>query len=79
MSKIVRQVGSLFALADQGEARLSPAERQMNAFTPSLLAAPSPGQLRPPKTPTDEPASALLERIRMERKKANDPRPSNRA
>jgi len=35
---LVRRVESLFALAGQLEARLSAAQRQVDAFTPSLVA-----------------------------------------
>ena len=61
--EIVRRVESLFALADQLEARLRAAERQVDALTPSLLARAFAGRLVP-QDPNDEPASALLARIR---------------
>ena len=61
--EIVRQVESLFALADRIEARLSVAQRQVDALTPSLLARAFAGKLVP-QDPNDEPAPALLERIR---------------
>jgi type I restriction enzyme S subunit len=38
MEHAVRRVESLFALADQLEARLGAAQRQVDALTPSLLA-----------------------------------------
>jgi hypothetical protein len=50
-----------FALADQSEARLAPAQRQLDALTPSLFARAFRGQLVP-QDPNDEPASALQER-----------------
>jgi type I restriction enzyme, S subunit len=61
--EIVRRVESLFALADQIEARLAAAQRQVDALTPSLLARAFAGKLAP-QDPADEPASALLDRIR---------------
>ena len=63
--EIVRRVESLFALADRIEARLAAAQKQVNALTPSLLARAFAGKLVP-QDPADEPASALLERIRNE-------------
>ncbi len=63
--EIVRRVTSLFLLADQLEARLSAAQRQVDALTPSLLARAFSGQLVP-QDPTDEPAEKLLERIRQQ-------------
>ena len=64
--EIVRRVESLFALADQLEARLSAAQRQVDALTPSLLARAFSGQLVP-QDPTDEPVSELLRRIVADR------------
>jgi type I restriction enzyme S subunit len=61
--EIVRRVESLFALADQIEARLVAAKRQVDALTPSLLARAFAGKLVP-QDPGDEPAAKLLERIR---------------
>ena len=60
--EIVRRVESLFALADQLEARLAKARGQVDKLTPSLLARAFAGKLVP-QDPNDEPASALLERI----------------
>jgi type I restriction enzyme, S subunit len=60
--EIVRRVDSLFALADQLEARLARAHEQVDKLTPSLLARAFAGKLVP-QDPNDEPASALLERI----------------
>jgi type I restriction enzyme S subunit len=56
-------VESLFALADRIEARLAAAQKQVNALTPSLLALAFRGKLVP-QDPADEPAAALLERIK---------------
>ena len=69
--EIVRRVEGLFALADEIEARLGAAQRQVDALTPSLLARAFAGRLVP-QDPNDEPASALLERIRCERPQQAD-------
>ncbi len=61
--EIVRRVESLFALADRIEARLAAAQRQVDALTPSFLALAFAGKLVP-QDPADEPAAALLERIK---------------
>ncbi|MGD0815129.1 MAG: restriction endonuclease subunit S [Verrucomicrobiota bacterium] len=66
--EIVRRVESLFALGDQIEARLAKARGQVDKLTPSLLARAFAGKLVP-QDPNDEPASALLERIKMTRAK----------
>ena len=62
--EIVRRVAALFALADQLELRLAQARGQVAKLTPSLLARAFAGQLVP-QNPKDEPASALLERIKV--------------
>ncbi len=54
----------LFTLADQIETRLATAHRQVEASTASLLARAFRGELVP-QDPSDEPASALLARIRQ--------------
>ena len=61
--EIVRRVEGLFALADQIELRLAKARGQVDKLTPSLLARAFAGKLVP-QDPNDEPASALLERIK---------------
>lgn len=61
--EIVRRVEALFALADRIEARYAKAQTQVDRLTPSLLARAFAGKLVP-QDPADEPASALLERIR---------------
>ena len=61
--EIVRRVEGLFALADQLEMRLAKARGQVDKLTPSLLARAFAGKLVP-QSPTDEPAWALLERIK---------------
>lgn len=61
--EIVPRVRALFALADQLETRLTQARAQMEKLTPALLAKAFRGDLVR-QDPNDEPASALLERIR---------------
>ena len=63
----MRRVEGLFALADQIEARFNKAQSQVDKLTPSLLARAFRGHLVP-QDPTDEPASAILERIRSVRR-----------
>jgi type I restriction enzyme, S subunit len=62
--EIVRRVEGLFALADQLELRLAKARGQVDKLTPSLLARAFRGELVP-QNPNDEPASVLLERIKV--------------
>lgn len=64
--EIVRRVEMLFAFADRLEARYTAARKQVDQLTPALLAKAFRGELVP-QDPNDEPASALLERIRAER------------
>ena len=64
--EIVRRVESLFAIADQIEARYTKAQHQVDKLTPSLLAKAFRGELVP-QDPNDEPAAKLLERIRVPR------------
>ena len=61
--ELVRQMAGLFALAGQIEARFTQARAQVDKLTPSLLARAFRGELVP-QDPNDEPASALLARIR---------------
>lgn len=63
--EIVRRVEGLFALAAQLEGRLARARGQVDKLTPSLLARAFAGQLVP-QDPSDEPASALLARMRTQ-------------
>ena len=59
------RVENLFPLADQLEMRLAKAHGQVDKLTPSLLARAFAGKLVP-QDPNDEPASALLERIKTQ-------------
>ena len=56
----------LFTIADRIEAHYQTASQLINEFTPALLAKAFRGELVP-QDPNDEPASVLLERIRVER------------
>ena len=60
--EIVRRVDDLFAFADRIEARLAAVQKAVERLTPSVLAKAFRGKLVP-QDPTDEPASALLERL----------------
>lgn len=64
--EIVRRVDALFKLADQIEARYSKAKAHVDKLTQAILAKAFRGELAP-QDPNDEPAEALLERIRKER------------
>ena len=56
-------VESLFAWADRLETRYHTARARLDQLTPALLAKAFRGQLVP-QNPEDEPAAALLERVR---------------
>ena len=64
--EIVCRVEVLFAYADRLEARYQAARTQVDRLTPALLTKAFRGELVP-QDPNDEPASALLERIRAQR------------
>jgi len=64
--EIVARVETLFAYADRLEARYQAAREQVERLTPALLAKAFRGELVP-QDPNDEPASALLERLRAQR------------
>lgn len=64
--EIVRRVEDLFAYADRLEVRYAVTRAQVERLTPALLAKAFRGELVP-QDPNDEPASALLERIRVAR------------
>ena len=56
----MRQVGVLFALADQIEQRLQDAQARANSFTQSIIAKAFRGELVP-QDPNEDPASVLVE------------------
>ena len=74
--EIIRRVEKLFAFADRFEARYRQARAEVDRLTPALLAKAFRGELVP-QDPNDEPASALLERLRAERATAA-PQPKTR-
>jgi type I restriction enzyme, S subunit len=77
-AEIVRRVEALFAFADRLEACYTAARAQVENLTPALLAKAFRGELVP-QDPNDEPASALLARIRDARaapEKVKKPRAS---
>jgi type I restriction enzyme S subunit len=61
--EIARRVGELFELADQLERRAIAGRGCVDKLTPSLLAKAFRGELVP-QDPSDEPASALLARLK---------------
>ncbi|WP_281415287.1 restriction endonuclease subunit S [Geobacter hydrogenophilus] len=73
--EIVRRVEALFTLADQLEGRYQKAKAHVDRLTQSILAKAFRGELVP-QDPNDEPASVLLERIRVE--KSPSPLPLSR-
>lgn len=68
-AEIVRIVGHLFAMADLLEAKVTAANARIVHLTQSILAKAFRGELVP-QDPNDEPASALLERIKAQRASA---------
>lgn len=76
--EIVRRVEQLFAYADQLEAKVAAAQQRIDALTQSLLAKAFRGELVP-QDPSDEPASALLERIRAQRAATPKPKRGRKA
>jgi type I restriction enzyme S subunit len=64
--EIVRRVEALFAFADRLTARFEKARAHVDKLTPALIAKAFRGELVP-QDPNEEPASALLERTRMEK------------
>jgi type I restriction enzyme S subunit len=72
--EIVRRVDALFAIADRMEARLATARKTVERLTPATLAKAFRGELVP-QDPNDEPASALLERLRGSRGEASSTKP----
>lgn len=76
-AEIVRRVEDLFAYADRIEARYAAARAQVERLTPALLAKAFRGELVP-QDPNDEPAGALLERIRSARTTSASSKKRNR-
>ncbi|OQY97619.1 MAG: hypothetical protein B6D35_14395 [Candidatus Brocadia sp. UTAMX2] len=66
--EIVRRVDALFKKADEIEARYKKAKTFVDKLSQSILAKAFRGELVP-QDPNDEPASVLLERIKVERAK----------
>lgn len=69
--EIVRRVESLFALADQLEARYKKGKAYVDKLTQSILAKAFRGELVP-QDPNDEPAEKLLARIPAEKQTRNE-------
>jgi type I restriction enzyme S subunit len=83
--EIVRRVDALFALADKIEARVKSATARVEKSTQAILAKAFRGELVPTEAELArqegrdyEPASVLLERIRMERTALECSKPSRR-
>ena len=70
--EIVRRVEDLFAFADRIEVRLATAQKTVERLTPATLAKAFRGELVP-QDPNDEPAAALLERIKTAAKATPKP------
>jgi type I restriction enzyme S subunit len=66
--KIVKQVEQLFVFADKIEARYTKAKIMLDKLPQSILAKAFRGELVA-QDPNDEPASVLLERIKLEKEK----------
>lgn len=77
-TEIVHRVEQLFAFADQLDARVKAAQVRIDRLTQSILAKAFRGELMP-QDPDDEPASVLLERIRVQRASAPKARRSTKA
>ncbi|MCF3650063.1 hypothetical protein [Synoicihabitans lomoniglobus] len=71
--EIVRRVEALFAFADRIESRLNEAQTTVDCLTLSTLAKAFRGELVP-QDPNDEPATALVARIRAERADSSTPK-----
>jgi type I restriction enzyme S subunit len=71
--EIVRRVEALFKNADVLEARYRTAKAHVDKLTQSILAKAFRGELVP-QDPNDEPASVLLERVRLSKNGSSDKR-----
>jgi type I restriction enzyme S subunit len=76
--EIVRLLDEQFTLIEQNEREIDAALKRSAALRQSILKKAFTGQLVP-QDPTDEPASALLERIRKERDLAPAKKPKDRS
>jgi type I restriction enzyme S subunit len=76
--EIARRVRELLTLADSMAVRVNDAQKRIKALTQSLLAKAFRGELVP-QDPSDEPASALLERIRAKRATVSKPKRGRKA
>lgn len=74
-AEIIRRVEALFALADKVQAHYDTARARVDKLSPALLAKAFRGELVP-QDPSDEPASALLQRLRAA--KASEPAAAKR-
>ncbi|MCI1147283.1 restriction endonuclease subunit S [Stenotrophomonas maltophilia] len=77
-AEIVRRVEQLFAIADQLETKVVTARMRIDTLTQRILAKAFRGELVP-QDPNDEPASVLLERIRVQRAAAPKPKRGRKA
>ncbi|MEP2653825.1 MAG: restriction endonuclease subunit S [Paraglaciecola sp.] len=75
--EIVRQVESLFTMADTVEKQYLEAKARTNRLTQSILAKAFRGELVP-QDESDEPASELLDRIKAEQAKLQPVKKSNK-
>lgn len=77
-NEIVRRVDQLFAFADKLDARYTKAKTMLDKLPQSILAKAFRGELTA-QDPNDEPASALLEKIKKEKAKIEAERNGNNA
>jgi type I restriction enzyme, S subunit len=75
--EIVRRVEDLFRIANRIEDRYNKAKAHVDKLTQSILANAFRGELVP-RDPNDEPASKLLERIKVEKEKVKDKKVKSR-
>ena len=71
-NEIVRRADALLEIADKIEGRYEKAKTQVEKLAQSILAKAFCGELVP-QNPNDEPASALLERVKQERQETDGP------